>query len=350
MKKNKLIVIVSLILIIIASILVLTGNKDTFTDKTKKFDISDTAVVTRVFLTDKKNNSVLLVKKGTEWSLNKKYKARKEAVRDFLITIKDLRVKFPVPKTAHNTVIKHLASSGTKVEIYQQAYRINIFGKIKFFPYEKLSKVYFVGSATQDNMGNYMLSEGADIPYVVYIPGFRGFLTPYYSTVEDDWRDHTVFDSKITEISDVKVEFPGAPDESFQIFIDQEGNFSLKGLSKNQFVNSFDTIQVISFLTSFEKVNYETMLTQILSKGKKDTIHHTQPFAIITLKDKTNNESQAVLIRKIAYPGQTDLYGNPVEYDRDRLYAVLNNGKDIALIQYFAFGAIIRPLGSFQKK
>lgn len=351
MKKNKLTLIITTVLIIIALGLILTNSKDTFTDKTKKFDIEDTSAVTKIFLSDKKNNNVLLTRYEGTWMLNNKYKARKESVNLLLSTIKDIRVKFPVAKTAHNTIIKHLASTGIKVEIYQEVFRIDFFGLFKLFPYEKLTKVYYIGSATMDNQGNYMIVEGAEKPYIVYIPGSRGFVSPRYSTQEEDWRDHTIFNYSITQIKSVQVEFPDISEESYLLINDGNKNsFTLSSLKNKLPVNIFDTIKVISFLTSFEKINYEAMLTKILSNGAKDTIYHTLPLAVITVTDVSNKENSIRLVKKKAYAGQTDLYGNPVNYDRDRLYAIINEGHDVALVQYFVFSQMLRPLSSFQKK
>ena len=351
MKKNKVTVIITTVLVIIALGLVFTNNKDTFTDKTKKFDIEDTAAVTKIFLSDKKNNNILLTRGEGDWLLNNKFTARKEAINLFLLTLKDIRVKFPVPKTAHNTIIKHLATAGVKVEIYQKVYRIDFFGLLRLFPHEKLTKVYYIGSATMDNQGNYMIADGAQTPYVVYIPGFRGFVSPRFSTQEDDWRDHAVFNYTISRIKSVQVEFPGVPQESY--ILENNGNknsFMLSSLQGKLPVNNFDTLKVISFLTSFEKVNYEALLTNILSKGAKDTIYHTLPLAVISVTDISNKVNSIILVKKKAFAGQTDLNGNPVDFDRDRLYAIINGNKDIVLIQYFVFGSMLRPLSSFQKK
>jgi len=351
MKKNKLTLIITAGLIIIALGLLLSNNKDTFTDKTKKFDVEDTSAVTKIFLTDKKNNTILLTRSEDKWLLNNKYKARKESVNLFLSTIKDIRVKFPVAKTAHNNIVKHLATTGTKVEIYQKVFRIDFFGLFQLFPHEKLTKVYYIGSATMDNQGNYMIVEGAEKPYIVYIPGSRGFVSPRYSTQEEDWRDHTIFNYSITQIKSVQVEFPDIPEESYLLINDGNKNsFTLSSLKSKLPLNNFDTIKVISFLTSFEKINYEAMLTKILSNGAKDTIYHTLPLAMITVTNISNKENSIRLVKKKAYPGQTDLYGNPVDYDRDRLYAIVNGGHDVALVQYFAFSQMMRPLSSFQKK
>jgi hypothetical protein len=113
-----------------------------------------------------------------------------------------------------------MSAIAKKIEIYQIRPRINLFNKVKLFPRETLTKTYYIGDVTQDNQGTYMLMEGADEPYIVHIPGFRGFVSTRYSTVKADWRDFTVFKTPIGEIASVQVEFPLDPGQSFRMDVE----------------------------------------------------------------------------------------------------------------------------------
>ncbi len=173
-KKNLLILVITLILLIIAAFLVIRQSSGTFGSGMKDFAVTDTASITKVFLADKNNNTILLDRKAPgDWLLNGTYRARNSGIKMLFETFSNLVPKFPVPKKAHNSVITQLAASSVKVEIYQQVYRIRLFG-IKLFPHEKLTKTYYVGGATQDNMGTFMLMEGAEVPFVVHLLGLRG--------------------------------------------------------------------------------------------------------------------------------------------------------------------------------
>jgi hypothetical protein len=44
-----------------------------------------------------------------------------------------------------------------------------------------------------------------------------------------------------------------------------------------------------------------------------------------------------------------DDFGNAAPYDRDRLYALVNDGKDFTLVQYFVFDKILRPMSFFMR-
>ena len=60
------------------------------------------------------------------------------------------------------------------------------------------SKTYYVGGESKDMIGSYMLLENSNRAFVVYIPGFNGFLAPRFTidgtkVSSDLWRDRTIF-------------------------------------------------------------------------------------------------------------------------------------------------------------
>ena len=59
-------------------------------------------------------------------------------------------------------MVKSLASEGIKVELYDRKG-------------EKI-KAYYVGGATPDERGTYMIMENAEEPYVAHIPSWEGNL------------------------------------------------------------------------------------------------------------------------------------------------------------------------------
>ena len=213
--KNKYIILIVIILAVIALILLLGKSSDTFKRSNSAFAVSDTSTVTMIFMSDKNNNSVKLVRMPAgNWVLNDQYPALKFNVELMLKTMTDIQVKAPVALAAHNTIVKHLAVNGVKVEIYQMVYRIDFLG-VRLFRHEKLTKVYYIGGATPDNQASYALMENSEEPFVIYLPGLRGFVSPRYSTIERYWRDLNVFRNGIENIKSVKIEVVDNPDYSF---------------------------------------------------------------------------------------------------------------------------------------
>ncbi len=237
MRKNRVTLIIALILLIAAGALFVTNSYTTLRKDSSDFAIEDTASVTKIFIADKNNNEVTLDRQADgSWLVDGKYTVQQAKISSFLKTLMDIEVRSPVPLVARNNVITRMAVIAKKIEIYQVTPRINIFNRIRLFPREKLTKVYYVGDVTQDNQGTFMLMEGAEEPYIVHIPGFRGFVSTRYSTVKADWRDYTVFHTPINEIQSVKVEFPLNPGQSYQFEVQDNQNIKLRSLADNHVV------------------------------------------------------------------------------------------------------------------
>lgn len=350
MRKNKNILIITLILAIVAGVLLVNRSKKTLSADISEFSVTDTASVSRIFMADKSDNKVLLERKadGT-WQLNGKYQAHVENMNTFLMTICNLEIREPVAKAAHNNIIKLLSAKSVKVEIYQNAYRINI-GRFRFFPYEKLAKTYYIGDATMDNTGTFALMEGADKPVVLYMPGLRGYVATRFSTLESDWRVHTVFNKKLPEIKEIRMEFVERPEESFRVVNNNDQSLSLYRLSDNQLISRYDTMQLMSFVNAFRNIRYELLIND-MEQARIDSIMGSLPLHRITLELKDGSKQTARTFgRKLPVPEIDVFDGSTVSHDRDRMYALINNEQDFVIVQFFVFDKILIPLSFFTRQ
>lgn len=349
MKKNTIIMGIVIVLAIASMILVLSQSKSTFRKAQSDFAVADTSTVTKIYMSDKNNNDITLVRTDSAgWILDGTYHAHRYNVNMLLQTMHDIQVKEPVARKARNTIIKLMATDAVKVEIYQQRYRIDLLG-IRLFPHEKRTKVYYVGGATPSNLGSYFLMEHSEEPFVVFLPGLKGFVTPRFSPIAKYWRDCTVFHKWSREISRVRVEIPETPEHSFEVINHDSKSYSLVSLIDNKEIPDFDTLKVIGFLSGFRNLNFEALLND-MDPHRKDSILSSRPFIVMTLTD-TNGVSETIQIyHKQGFVNQTDMYGKPLPYDPDRLYARVNDGQDFTLIQYFVFGKVLRPKAFFLKQ
>jgi len=298
-------------------------------------------------MSDKNNNNLTLTRvQPGKWMVDNKYPGSKANIELLLGTMLGLQVKETVPKAAMEYVIKDLATISVKVEIYQWKYRINFLNLVRLFPHEKLTKVYYVGGPIQSNRGSYMIMEHSSVPFVVYLPGLRGFVTPIYSPIEKYWRDYTIFKKSIQQIESVRMEFPADPANSFEIKNDANMNIRFISLADQQEIPGFDTLKVMNFLASFRNINFEALLNDI-EPHRKDSIIATTPYCIISLTDTSHTTQRIKTYRRGASPGEVDDLGRPAPYDMDRLFALVNDGRDFTLIQYFVFDKILRPKSFF---
>ena len=351
MKKNRILLIVIAVLILLAIILV-TGNRySTLQEKESAFSVRDTAAVTRIFIADKNVNSVELKRTEKGWIINDEYLANTRLVDILLGTMRRMKVKAPVSNAQHNNVVSRMAAVGKKVEIYQKVFRINLFNRIKLFEHEKRTKVFYVGDATPNNLGTFMLMEGAERPYIVYMPAFRGFLSTRFSPKPDDWLSHVVFNHKLADIQSITLSFNEEPANSFKVdVVDASGNYRLTRLGDKQVVDNYDTLKLLNFLTSFRDLRYESRLNNLLSPAMIDSIVHSPKLYELTLIDRDQKNVQVIMFRKKQVTAEeTDLPFELITVDHDRFYGLINEGEDFVLMQYYVFDKVLHPLSYYQK-
>src|SRR5574344_2463225 len=196
-EKNRIIIIATLILI---AIIIIVPKLVKDSSLKQDFNVKDITKVDRIVLEDLDGNKSDLTKTNDSvWMINKQYQAAPLMITTLLETLRDMRIREPIAKAAHPHVIKQLSTRRVRCDVYVKAYYINL-GFLKLFPHDKLSKTIYVGGQTMDNMGTYMLLKGTKEPCIVYIPNFRGFLTPRFTPVASLWRVHTMFKISPKEI------------------------------------------------------------------------------------------------------------------------------------------------------
>ncbi len=336
MKKNKFIYIALVILIIIAAYFYFTNTSNTINDEKgakSDFAIEDTASIDKIFMVDAKGQQITLTRTATTWKVNGKYNARPDNISLLLKTFKRIAVRYPVAKSAFNTVVKNIATGSTKVEIYQ--------GK------SSPSKIYYVGNSTMDQQGTYMLLETdgvkSTLPYATHIPGFRGFLNSRFFTNAQQWRDAVVFKYQPKEIKKIEVTYPETPKQSFTIINDEE-RISLFDY-QNKELKKFNPKAVKRYIDNYKKVYYE-MIDQESSKEKKDSIMTSKSYFTITVEDKKGKTNTITAYHMPNYRALLDKNGKQFPYDVDRMYAYLNDELFI-FIQFATFNKITLPLKAF---
>lgn len=347
MKKNKLSIILTIILIAIAVVLIWNNRYlTTLRGDSADFMVWDTASITKVYLADRMDNETLLERQANGWSLNTDYKAHPKKIDQLLYTLYRVRVRMPVSRASHDHIISQMASRSTKVEVYQMVPRINLFNKIKLFYHEKRTKVFYVGDATQDSSGTFMLREGADQAYIVYIPGFRGYISTRFSAIPDDWRDHTVFHEAMGDIQSVTLEFGGHPELGFCVESVGKHQFKLTRLADQKEI-PFDTLKVINLLSSFGDLRFEALLNTTMTQHRMDSIKNSPYLHKLTLVDKNG---EATMMK--TFPKRVQLIlGIPEEeheMDVDRLYGLVNDGRDLVLIQNYTFDKVLKDVTYYE--
>ncbi len=357
MNKRNIILLICAAVLAIGCLLLVLWKKNVFNKSDLQVDmfaVQDTATITRVFMADMHENTVLLTKTADGWRLSDTIPVIAGKVESLLSTMQNLRVQQPASKNSIENVNRMMAVSAIKVEIYENAPLFTLFKK-GFFVKERRTLTYYMGPATQSNTSNYAILEGReDMPCIVYIPGFRGFVTPRYSPFAEDWISHKLFDTKLTRIQEVVITDYDNPAESFRIekagarffhFYDGQG----------QMVAQYDTNKVINYLSDFRNRNYESVATE-MAPDKRDSIIRSSRFKTIKVTDVNGKTDELTFYRMDSEYDYYDASGNHIDdiemlYNRDRCYATLNGDKrKLYRVQYYHFDRLLQPFSYFVGK
>lgn len=346
MKNNKFAIILTIVLIAVATLLIWNNRYlTTLRGDSADFMVWDTASITKVYLADRRNNESLLERQADGWTLNQDYQAHPRKIDQLLYTLYRVRVKAPVSRASHDHIISQMASSSTKVEVYQNVPTINLFNKIKLFYREKRTKVFYVGEATKDNIGTFMLREGSDQAYIMYIPGFQGYISTRFSANPDDWRDHTIFNEPLANIQSVTIEFCQEPERGFRVENTGKHQYQMTSLVDNNAV-PFDTLKVINLLASFSDLRFESLLNNILTPSRLDSIKHSPIIHQITLVNK-NGESSSIKTFGKKVEARNEIPFEERADDVDRMFGLINNDRDMVLIQNYVFDKVLKDINYY---
>ncbi len=332
MKKNRIAIILVIILGFISLWFIINKKNGTIKETLRDFAVADTASINKIFLADKNGNSITLERQATgNWTVNGKYNVRPDALQTLLNTIKKIDIKEPIGKNAQNNVIKRLAAKAVKCEIYQN---------------NSLTKAYYVGTETPDLTGTYMIlidletMKPSEKAFVTYIPGFEGYLTTRYFVEERGWRDRTVFRYVPSEIKSVKVEVPSNPEYNYELSVNGNNNYQLKMLANNQFLNNLDTFAVKQYLSYFQQLNFESFEVD-LKQVQIDSVLKSRPINILTVTDNKGKINKVTFYARKNQKGIQGNDGKPLPFDPERMDALLDNGKDFVMLQFYMFGKVL---------
>jgi len=331
MPKNLRILIALVIFAGLAYWMISRHSWSTFKGDLKEFAIKDTAKITRMFFADKKGNKVLLQRDNQNgWIVDNKFPADPDKVNLMLTTIHDVEVRNPITEAEHNNVISILATQAIKAEYYNG---------------DKLIKTIYVGIATPDQYGTYMLIEGSEHPYVTDISGFVGYLTPRFITQQKHWKSKQIFNLASNEIKSVSIQYPMNEKQSFTI---ENGISPI--LKSNNIVKNADEKFLKYYLGSFKNLFFEGYLEG--TQAEKDSVHKLTPYCIIQVT-KSSGEKISLQVNIKAIDSHTkqhyDEKGNAMAYDTEKYFAFINNDKDMVLIQEYVFGKLFKTLDDILK-
>lgn len=290
------------------------------------FAVKKPESIGKIFIADRKGQTVNLELKGDTWYYNDKYPAQPSAVKTLLETISTVNVLNIPPNGSVPSMIKELAAVGIKVEIYDRD--------------GKHLKTYYVGGVTNDERGTIMIMDGSEQPYVVHIPGFIGQVRLHYQLDDEKWRDKAIFRENPEDIQSVYVEYPQRKNESFKLEKTGEATYDIKPFFGTTTVMKTPRRKGVAeaYLVQFESLVAEAFETK---NPLRDSVKALVPFAVVTMK-KSDGAEKLVRFWPVEVEHRRD-NGNPYVA---RYFADVNN-EDFMLTQDRVFGPLFRGYGFF---
>lgn len=297
----------------------------------RDFAVENTSVIHKIFIADRQGNRTTLERLDGYWLYNGRWRARTNAVENLLDAIGRLEMKYKPPQAMVEYMIKDLAANGIKVELYDQT--------------GEQIKAYYIGGATVDETGTFIIREGAEQPYVGHLPGWTGNLRFRFNLKGEDWRDRTVFRYEPEQIQAVTVEYPKQKNKSFR----------LERVGRTIEVSPFYDItprnaqpvspsRVEAFLTGFESLGAEAFENE---NPRRDSVRRQVPFSIISVTDREGATRSARLFPLYPRRAVDPSTGRVVGPDQvERYFADVSTG-DFMLIQHRVFKKVLWAYGFF---
>ncbi len=338
MKKYIPYIVVIIALTIAAGWFIKNQSKGTINEQEGDFAVKDSKDIFKITLTDTEKKKIELTNSNGVWMVNGKYAAREDLIKQLFDAVTQVTSLCPVPSAAHDNVIREMMTRHIRVEVFDEK--------------NNLIKSYLVGGPSIDGQNTYMLLEIdgalAARPHMTYIPNFKGYLTPRFSTDEENWRTRVLFNYTAEEIKSLRVEYPSDEKKSFIINSVTKDSFSLSPLDEKFRINdSYQQKFIGQYLDFYSSIFIEAFDN---SYSKKDSVVRTIPYCTITITENDNSINKVNLFYMPVSKrskSQFDEQGNDMTYDIDHYYASIHNEKDFAIVQYYVFGKLLRSYKDF---
>ncbi len=329
--KNTFLYLAILVILGVAAYFIVNNNSEasTISGADSDFAIKNIEKIHKVFIADKQGRTATLEKKNNVWkyinSKGQEYDIRPSALEFFLETVEKVDVRYLVPDAAMELAVNNLATNGRKVEFYDKN--------------GKRFKTYYVGGASNDQQGTFMVMENSNQPYVTHLNFMDGFLTDRYILEEKDWRDKTVFGYKSEDIKSIQIDYPLQQSNSFLLKKVSSEKFEVEPLypSTKRIPTEVLHQKALSYLYNYERLIAEAFENE--NRNRNELLEKI-PFAtvqIITKDDVIKTVKFIPVVEQIEVDEETEAATRPAV---QRYFAFANGNEDVYLVQGLLFNKI----------
>ncbi|MCC7224614.1 MAG: hypothetical protein IT273_12875 [Chitinophagales bacterium] len=326
--KNYRYFLLLLILALGAVWLIARRGSQTMSAADTRFAFKDTAAITKIFIRDRDGRTATLTREaGGTWRANGNSNARPDGIANLLNTIYKVFVVKPVPRTAYDNVMESFRNPAKTVEIYTT-------------DPQKPAHKYAICPAPQ-KVGTYMLLDGSQEPFVVGVPAFEGSLIQRYITHAEQWRSRSVLDYQPDQVAWIKADYRLQPEHSFMLRVNDnaKNDYTIEPLSA-QYARPNARSRAMAIDSLLWSLHDKSVETYVNDYPQLDSLEKATPYCHYTVGGKDGSrQTLIVFLAPITRRAkqQSDGKGNLLQYDNERYFAFVNEGKSLAIIQRYVF-------------
>lgn len=336
--KNFIGLIVILVLAALAYWKFSVQDKTTSAEVYKDFAVKDTSKVDLIHISQLNGKQVNLSRREhSEWMVDGKFPARKDAIKLILTTLHDITVQAPVSKETFDWVVKSIAANHTKVEFYKE-------GK------DRPEKVWYIGEPTASKVGTYMLleedGEKSSKPFITHLLMERGYLGTRFFVNKKLWKDRIVMRCNPQKIKKIEVKHATDTLGDFRIEQYQKNQFRITNLT-NQQTQDLSPELAIPYFKLFSGVYYE-YIDEKTPQSQLDSIFLSPERHSVKIELEGGEKIELKAYNMPVRKGAT-LKGKPIQYHPERMYVYSSElGKDeSAIVQNLTFDPLVPGYEAF---
>ena len=290
------------------------------------FAIKDTAEVTKIIITDPFQKTFQIEKVKGVWQDKSGGCITQAYVHNILNVAKNIEFKGYLSKNSHENFTVKMSASHTKVEYYVQ---------------NKWYKTWCIGPSAPDHYGQIMLLDSKDDgkssePVMMKVKGLNGIIEPNFFADSRKWICTNIFSVPLESIASIVVNNHDDSTRSFEInYSNNAFEVSTNGIP----LPSVDTANVYRYLHNYKKIHFD-IANYILSETECDSLKATEPFAEITLDERSGKQTHLRLYRIKADEPQRNEFGELVNMDMNKFWCALPSG-EIVKCQYHVFNPLL---------
>jgi len=296
------------------------------------FAVEQVSDIHKVILTKRTGSPLVIEREGEEeWTVQGERNVRPNLMANLLLGLTKVSILSQPPRSKYEKIEKDFVTFGIKVQVFDEE--------------GKNLKTYYIGSDANDGKGTYYYMEGGERFYLMGLPGFEGSMRARFDIQESGWWKRQILDYEVSDIKEIKVNYPRQPQESFHIIDLGDEQYRVEPLGdRPEITRPFSNDQVKSYLKEFRR---KGLLSYINDWSKIDTVLRIPSFAELEIISHQLDTQQIIFIPESDQNIKGPYSQTPYQTFEFRYYVFMPGTSDFGMAQHYLWRPIFRGYDYF---